>query len=68
MIHIRLTRILQEQYATNQAIQTIADPETILITSALEIATHLTLCIEFRFQVIETIAAGNEEVLLTNCA
>ena len=63
MVHIRLSRIFQEQHATNQAIKAITNPETVLISTTFEVIAHLTLRIVFRFQIVKAVTAGNQEVL-----
>ena len=62
MVHLRLFGVLEKEYATNQTIESITDPETVLIMTVLEIVAYFLLGIVFSLNIIETIASRNQEV------
>ena len=62
MVHLRLLGILQEEYTTNQTIETITNPKTILIAPTLEGIAHFLLGVVLSFQVVEPIGTRNQEV------
>ena len=63
MIHITLLRILEEEHTTDESVESIANPQTILIAPTLERLAHLLLRVVFRLEVIESVGSCGEEVL-----
>ena len=64
VVHIRQTRIFEEKHIADKAIEAVADPEAILVSPALEGHAHFLLGIVFCLQVVEAIAARDEEMFL----
>ena len=62
MVHLRLSGILKEEDVADQTVETITDPQTVLVTFPIESLSYLLLSIVFRLQVIETITAGDQEM------
>ena len=52
MIHIRLVGILHEEDTTDQTIETITNPQTVLITTTLEMVLYLPLGVVLRLEII----------------
>ena len=63
MVHLRLTGILDKQHVAHQTIETVADPQTVLIALALESLTDLLLGVVLGLQVEETVTAGDKEMI-----
>jgi hypothetical protein len=59
MVHLRLFGVLEKEYATNQTIESITDPEAVLIMTVLEMVAYFPLGIVFGLNIIETIASRN---------
>ena len=64
VIHLRLFGIFEEEHPADEPIEPVTNPETVLITQSLEMPAHLPLRIVFSLQVVETITARNQEMLL----
>ena len=62
VVHLRLTGIFEEEHIADQTIETVTYPQAVLVALALESLTHLPLGVIFRLQVVEPVAAGNEEM------
>ena len=63
MVHLWLLRILEEEHITDKAIKAIANPQAVLIVFPLEEIAHLLLRIKLSLQVVESIAARNQEII-----
>ena len=55
VIHLRLARILYKQDIADQTVETITDPEAVLIVASLETGLHLPLGIVFLTEPIESV-------------
>ena len=62
VVHLRLMGIFEEEHIANQTIEAVTYPQAVLVTLALKRLTHLPLGVVFRLQVVEPVAAGNEEM------
>ena len=63
MVHLRLSGILHKQHIANQAVESIADPQAVLIISPLETSLYLPLGVIFGTETIEPVGTRHEEVV-----
>ena len=63
MVHLRLSGILHKQHIADEPVESITDPEAVLIVSPLETGLYLPLGVVFRTEVIESVGTRHEEVV-----